>query len=128
VRFLLDEDVPRPVGVFLEARGHTVHYVEEALVKQSADELLASWADVNEGVIITFNHKHFKRLVSRVPAGGRERFRRASRISLTCDQTKALKRITAHIESIEWEFDQCQRRSDKRMMCEIGDTRFVTNR
>jgi hypothetical protein len=120
--------VPRPVGLFLAGRGHTVHYVEEALVKQSADELLATWADVNEGVIITFNHKHFKRLVARVPTGGRERFRRASRISLLCDQTRALRRLTAHIESIEWEFEQCQRRADKRMMCEISDSRFTTNR
>jgi predicted nuclease of predicted toxin-antitoxin system len=128
VRFLLDEDVPHPVGEFLENRGHEVFYVEDALVKQSADTLLAQWVDVNEGIVVTHNYKHFDRLVSRVPRGGRAKFRNASRLSLKCKQTRALQRVTALIESIEFEYEQCQQRTDKRLMCTIGDSNFTTDR
>jgi Domain of unknown function (DUF5615) len=128
LRFLLDEDVPRPVGDFLLDRGHAVFLVEDALVNGSADTLLAQWVHVNRGIVVTFNHKHFAALVSRVPLGGRERFRKASRLSLRCKQTRALQRVTAHIESIEFEYEQCQQRPDKRFMGEIGDSYFTTNR
>jgi hypothetical protein len=128
VRFLLDEDVPHPVGEFLERRGHEVFYVEDALVKESADTLLAQWVDVNEGIVVTHNHKHFQKLVSRVPFGGRARFRKASRLSLKCKQARALQRVSALIESIEFEYAQCQLRQDKRLMCTIGDTNFTTDR
>lgn len=128
MRFLLDEDVPRPVGEFLAERGHAVFYVEAALVKGSADVLLAQWVDINESVVVTHNAKHFKRLVSRVPIGGRTRFKRASRLTLKCAQTSALRRVRELIEDIEHEFDRCQQRADKRMMAEIGDTYFRTDR
>ena len=124
----MDEDVARSVGEFLERRGHEVFYVGHALVRGSADPLLAQWVDVNEGIVVTHNYKHFQALVSRVPTGGRARFRKASRLTLKCLQTRALQRVMAHIESIEWEYAQCQSRPDKRLMCDIGDSNFVTNR
>jgi hypothetical protein len=128
VRFLLDEDVPRPVGEFLAQRGHEVFYVEEALVKGSADILLAQWVDVNEGVVVTHNYKHFAVLLSRVPKGGRARFKKASRLTLRCAQPHSLRRVTELIEDIEYEYERCQRRTDKRMMSEIGESYFKTDR
>jgi hypothetical protein len=128
VRFLLDEDVPRPVGEFLAERGHAVFYVDEALVKGSADILLAQWVDVNEGIVVTHNYKHFDKLLSRVPKGGRARFKKASRLTLRCAQTHALRRVTELIDDIEHEYARCQQRVDKRMMSEIGDSYFKTDR
>lgn len=122
MRFLLDEDVPRPVGEFLAERGHAVFYVEDALVKGSADILLAQWVDVNEGVVITHNARHFNLLVARVPQGGRTRFRKASRLTLRCAQTRSLRRVKELIDDIEREHALCQQRADKRMMIEIGDS------
>lgn len=81
MRFLLDENVAHPVGDFLAQRGHEVFYVQDALVSRSADALLAQWVDVNEGVVVTHNHKHFATLVARIPVGGRARFKRASRLN-----------------------------------------------
>jgi hypothetical protein len=128
VRFLLDEDVPRAVGEYLAERGHAVFYVAESLMKGSADVLLVQWVEVNEGVVVTHNYKHFDKLVSRVPRGGRARFKRASRLTLRCAQTHALRRIKELIEDIEHEYDRCQQRADKRMMAEIGDSYFRTDR
>jgi hypothetical protein len=128
VRFLLDEDVPHAVGEFLAERGHAVFYVEDSLVKGSADTLLAQWVDVNEGVVVTHNAKHFKKLVSRVPSGGRTRFRRASRLTLSCAQPRSLRRVKVFIDEIEREYERCQQQTDKRMMCEIGESNFKIDR
>ena len=128
MRFLLDEDVAHSVGEFLEGRGHEVFYVEEALVRGSADRLLVQWVDVNEGIVITHNYRHFRALVARVPQGGRQRFRRASRLTLSCAQTRALERVSQLIEEVEWEYARCQQRTDKRMMCEIGNSFFRNDR
>jgi predicted nuclease of predicted toxin-antitoxin system len=128
VRFLLDEDVPHAVGEFLAERGHEVFYVAESLVKGSADTLVVQWVDVHEAVVVTHNYKHFEKLVSRVPKGGRARFRKASRLTLRCVQTHALRRVTDLIEDIEHEYERCQRRTDKRMMSEIGESYFKTDR
>ncbi|HEX2647498.1 MAG TPA: hypothetical protein VHO95_09730, partial [Candidatus Dormibacteraeota bacterium] len=105
-----------------------VFYVAESLMKGSADILLAQWVEVNEGVVVTHNYKHFDKLVSRAPRGGRTRFKKASRLTLRCAQTRALRRIKELIEDIEHEYDRCQQREDKRMMAEIGDSYFRTDR
>jgi len=128
VRFLLDEDVAREVGEFLAERGHHVFYVGVELVKGSVDPLLAQWVHVNEGIVVTHNYKHFQRLVSRIPEGGRTKFRKASRLTLSCRETQALRRLREFIVDIEAEYDECQNRSDKRMMCELGTSYFKKER
>jgi hypothetical protein len=128
VRFLLDEDVPRSVGEFLAERGHEVFYVGESLVKGSADVLVVQWVDLNEAIVVTHNYRHFDQLVARVPPGGRARFRRASRLTLRCAQTHSLRRVKELIDDIEHEYQVCQQRTDKRMMAEIGERHFRTDR
>jgi hypothetical protein len=75
-------------------------------------------------VIVTWD-KGFKELAKRAPHGQRQRFRNVSRITLKCNQARALARIRHYIESIEFEFAQAQKRGDKRLLVEITETTFV---
>jgi hypothetical protein len=74
--------------------------------------------------VVTWD-KGFRELVKRAPHGQRQRFRKLSRISLKCNQARALTRIRHYIESIEFEFTQAQKRGDKRLVVEITETTFV---
>ncbi len=76
------------------------------------------------GIVVTFNHKHFKKLVARAPAADRQRFRNLGRISLMCAAPRTLSRLEKFIEAIEFHHRQALRQSDKRLMVELGDAFF----
>jgi hypothetical protein len=124
IRFLIDEDVPVSVGHFLESRGHEVTWARDEFMPKTPDEFLARWSDENQAVVVTCNARDFRRLVRRVPAGGRTRFRRASLITLECAQSRARQRIEQVIDSIEFEYVGQLRRHDPRLMIEVKENRF----
>ncbi len=77
-----------------------------------------------QAIVVTWDYKDFKALAGRIPRGSRGRFRRLSLIAFRCKETNGLARIKDLIESIEFEYLQAQKRGQKRLMVEIGDSYF----
>lgn len=73
---------------------------------------------------MTWNHRDFKKLVSRVPQVGHAVLRNAGRINFRCDESKGRYRVEQVIESIEFEYEAAQTRGDKRLMVEVLTTSF----
>ncbi len=88
------------------------------------DPVIAQIGDSLEMVVVTWD-RGFKQLARRAPHGQRQRFRNLSRITLRCNQARALERLRRYIASIEFEFAQAQDRGDRRLLVEITDTTFV---
>ena len=124
MRLLIDEDVPQSAIDFLRERGHEVIEVREQVLPATADEVIALLGEEVDAIVVTCNARHFKHLISKVPHGARRQFRRVGRIAMECSQAQVRSRLEALIESIEFEYTQAQRRNDKRVMIEIGNTVF----
>ncbi len=127
IPFILDENVDNAVGQYLETRGHRVLFVNRVFAAMTKDEVIAAFGNEDKAVIIT-GDKDFKNLVQRAPQGSRQRFRSLGRISLGCPEPRARQRIEDLIESIEFEYEQAQKRDDKRLIMQISDSTFMVIR
>ncbi len=127
IPIILDENVDSAVGSFLEERGHYVQRVRELFAAMTKDEVIAVLGNENRAVIVTHD-KDWKTLAPRTPRGSKQRFRELSRISLLCREPRARQRIEDLIETIEFEYEQAQRKSDKRLLMQISDTSFTVLR
>jgi hypothetical protein len=126
ISFLVDENVPWDIVVFLRMRGHQVHYVGETFMKGSPDLLLLSTAEVNGYVIVTFD-KDFRQLIRQLPIGVRKRTERmAGRISFTCKETVAIERTRDLIEIIEAHYDFAVMQN-KRFVLQISETSITSS-
>ncbi len=121
---LMDENVPDSVSEFFRGRGHEVYLVRDLFLPGTPDPVIALAGDRQHAIIVTWNHKDFKRLATRIPVGERLRFRHLGRINFRCNEAHGSRRAEELIEWIEFEFAQVQKRSDKRLMIEIGETSF----
>jgi predicted nuclease of predicted toxin-antitoxin system len=128
IPFLVDEDVPASVARYLSERGHAVTHSREQLGRQTPDEFVARLGDQNAMVVVTCNAKDFKSLSSRRPSKGFAKFRHVGLLTLECGQVRALQRVQQVIESIEFEYAACQRRSDRRFFMEVRASSFVIQR
>ena len=72
------------------------------------------------GAVLVSHDKDYKALAPRVAIGERQRFRKLSRIALTCSEPQAANRINEALSLIEHEWSAAQGRSDKRILVEIG--------
>ena len=124
MRLLIDENVQDSIAQFFKQRGHKVELVREKFLPGEPDPVIAEAGDKMGVVVVTWD-KGFRQLAKRAPHGTRQRFRNLSRITLRCNQAKALERVQRYIESIEFEFKQAQNRGDKRLIVEVTDTTFV---
>lgn len=116
MRFLLDENVPHSIGLFLESRGHVVLVVGIAFPKSSPDEMLATAVETEGLVVVTFD-RDFRRLIQQVPEGSRARFeRQAGRLSLSMIESAALDRIADTIELIEFHYERSVQRQQRFIM------------
>jgi predicted nuclease of predicted toxin-antitoxin system len=121
---LIDECVPHSVAAVFSNRGHTVHFVTDLLAAQAADPLIAVAGNRLEAIVVTWNHKDFKSMTARVPEGNVQKFRRLSRISFRMNESQGAHRAQELIESIEFEYQQVQKKRDRRLLIEIGTTVF----
>ena len=122
MRFIIDHNAPDSVAAFLRARGHEVFLVREILMPDAPDPVIAAMGDDLEAIVVTWNHKDFKALASRMPTGTRATFRRLGRISLRCRAPRAVQRLEVAIDYIEFEYARRQRLRDRRLIIEISDT------
>ena len=127
MRLLLDENVQQSIADFLRSRGHEIHLVREALAPGTSDSDLSRVGDLLGLIVVTWD-RDLKRLAKRAPRGERQKYRRLGRISLRCNQARALSRVQQVIESIEFEYEQTQKHSDKRLFIEITETSFIVVR
>jgi predicted nuclease of predicted toxin-antitoxin system len=121
---LIDENVPDSVARFFAERGHDVHLVRDLFPSATPDPVIAKLGDELAAIVVTWNHKHFKTLASRVPSSESARFKRLGRISFRCNETHGRRRAEELIESIEFEYSLVQKRRDKRLIMEISETTF----
>jgi predicted nuclease of predicted toxin-antitoxin system len=121
---LIDENVPESVAAFFRERGHDVRLVRELFPRGTPDPVIATLDDRLAAIVVTWNHRDFKRLAARIPAGTEQRFRHLSRINFRCNEVRGRQRAEAFIESIEFEYEHAQQRRDKRLMVEITETGF----
>lgn len=128
ILLLIDEDVPQSVANLFAAHGHDVHHVRDELMPGSTDLLVARWADEQDGIVVTCNHRHFKRLIEKVPKEGRQRFRKAGLITIECTQPMARRRVEALLPSIEFEFGQARSSRDPRLLFRILTKSFSVSR
>src|SRR5689334_3342139 len=95
-----DEHIPPQIVAHLRGRGHAIHLVTQSTIKGEADEVVCALAEQLGGIVLTFNHRHYARLLARIPQSGTPRFPTAGRISFTCAANEALGRLQAVIEDI----------------------------
>lgn len=121
---LIDECVPHSVAAVFSRRGHTVHFVTDLLLAQAPDPLIAVAGNRLEAIVVTWNHRDFKTMTARVPPGNVTRFRNLGRISFRMNESRGARRAEELIEWIEFEYSQVQKRQDRRLLIEIGETKF----
>lgn len=120
---LIDENIPDSVATFLRERGHTVHLSRDVLASGAKDPVIAKVGDQMAAIVVTFD-KDFKKLISKLAQGERQRFRHLGRISLSCPAPRALVRLTKFIDAIEFHYQLSLREPDKRLIVELGDSYF----
>jgi predicted nuclease of predicted toxin-antitoxin system len=128
VDLLIDENVPDSVARYFRERGHRVTLVREILPRGTADPIVALVGDELRAVVVTWNHKDFKRLIARIPESGRRRFRNLGLITFRCSEANGRRRVEELIEWIEFEYAQAQRLPHQRLMLEIGESYYRSNR
>ncbi len=125
---VIDEHIPPPIVVYLRQRGHITHLVTQSTIKGSSDEVVCAIAEQRGGIVVTFDHRHYARLLARIPQSGVPRFPNTGRISFNGSADLALSRLQAVIEDIEQEFRKAQGRADTRLLVTIEKTRFSIER
>jgi predicted nuclease of predicted toxin-antitoxin system len=122
VDFLLDENVPRHVGVVLADAGHDVTTVVDHLPAGSPDQLVATAAMDMDRILISHD-RDMRRVERAFSQGVQGRFPRLSRLQLCCEEAAAARRVSMFLPVITAEFERVQGQEDNRLLIEIGDRR-----
>lgn len=112
----------------IRQRGHTTHLVTQSTIMGSPDGVVCALAEQLGAIVVTFDHKHYLRLLPRIPQSGMLRFPNTGRISFNGSADMALERLRAVIEDIEDEARKAQTREDRRVLVIIEKARFVIER
>ena len=127
MRFFLDEGVPRGVGLFLEAEGFEVLYLEDKIAKGSKDTLVAAVSEANDAVLIAFD-ADFKSIASRAGLS-QNRFKKLSLLRFEkCRESRAVERLSKAISLIRHEWEVTCAARDRRMFIVIQSETIRTHR
>lgn len=118
---LIDENVPRSVGKFLEARGHDVRLVLELFPGGTPDPIIATLGDKLSAIVVSWD-RDFEALVSRIPKGGQARFRRLGRISFKCNEVRGVALLERWIDHIEFHYERVRSSGEGRMILQIQES------
>ncbi len=121
---LIDENVPDSVSQVFRDHGHRVELVRDLLGGATPDHVVAEVGDYLNAIVVTWNVKDFKRLASRRQSD-QTRLRHLGRIDFVCPETQGATRARQMMRRIEFEFEECQRQRDKRLMIRITETTFT---
>lgn len=121
MRFLLDVHVSGEVAEYLAERGHKVFLAHERLLPGAADVLVVADAHSLGAIVITWNRKHYRPLITREAGRASTDFRNAGLMSFTrCRVGDAVRLLDRHIDNIEFEHERRQRLDDTRVIVEIS--------
>lgn len=121
---LIDEDVPNSVGQVFRDHGHEVRLVRDILGAGTPHPVIAKVANELRAILVTWNVRHFKRLSTRrnLSEFG---LHRLGRIDFQCLETKGAHRAEQMMRRIEFEYEEAQRRQDKRIFIRTTETTFI---
>ena len=117
---LVDENVPLSVTEFLRERGHDVRLVLDILLPGTPDPVIATIGDQMSALVVSWD-KDFDALVSRIPKGNQNRFRRLGRISLRGNETRGRQTLEKWIELVEFHYMQGLRDPNYRMIVSVSE-------
>lgn len=107
IPFFTDEDVADSVGTAIEQAGHKLVRLRDAMLRGSADPVVAAACREGGLVLVTHNYRHFRKH-SRDLETTQKTLDRLSRIDLECSQVIAARRIAEEMALIELEWErQC---------------------
>ena len=121
---LIDENVPESVSEVFRKHGHDVRLVRDVLGSATPDQVIAEVGNALSAIVVTWNIKDFKKLAGRRPDDQR-RLRNLGRIGFRCPEAKGAARAEASMNRIEFEYQEAQKRPDKRVMITITETTFT---
>jgi predicted nuclease of predicted toxin-antitoxin system len=125
IRFVIDAHVKNALRQFLVDSGHEVHSVRDELMPGALDPEIAAFAHQLGAVIITWNRKHFRPLISREHARRTTDFANAGLISCQCRPDDAVSLFAEHLPVIEFQYQRRQAMDDKRLIVELDQTKIT---
>jgi hypothetical protein len=125
MRFLLDEHAPNVLAEFLADRGHEVYFARERVPAGAHDRLIVAAANQLGAIVITWNFKHFRRLITRDNPQTLREFPDAGLISVICRSQRAVLLFEKWIRRIEIDYELRQTDDDRRVIVEIRETALI---
>lgn len=120
IPFFTDEDVADSVGEAIKTAGHELTRLRDAMLRGSADPVVAAACREGGLVLVTHNYRHFRKH-SREFEATQKALDRLSRVELECSQVIAAQRITEEIALIEFEWERQSSPDQPGMRIAIGD-------
>lgn len=118
---LIDENVPNSVAEFLASRGHDVRFVRDLFPGGTPDPVVATMGDKLSAIVVTWD-RDFDKLIRRIPAGNRARFRNLGRLSFRCNEVRGRALIEQWIDHVEFHYEQVTRAGRGRMIIQIQES------
>jgi predicted nuclease of predicted toxin-antitoxin system len=128
VRLLIDENVPRSVANLFVERGHEVIHVRDQLLPGTPDPVVAAVGDSMNAIVVTWNRSDFRSLASRFSTLSGRQLRNLGLIVFRCNEAQGRRRLEQFIDLVEFEYELCQQRNDRRLIVEIGKSYFKVQR
>ncbi len=117
--------VPNSVRDYLEAQGHEVFRVQEHVLRGATDRAVVAAASELQAIVITWNRRHYRTLITRSDSRSLREFPHAGLVSLEGEYTKGVDTLSRWIRRIEAEFSFRQIEDDKRVIVEVKTNGFV---
>lgn len=122
---LLDEGVARSVELVFRERSHEVRYVVEEPGAESPDVIVAAHAHRIGAAVVTWNYKHYRRLINRRQRSTNElTFPNMGLIGFQCPELDGPNRLRAFIELVEREYECVQKIPDRPFHVLVGHSWF----
>jgi predicted nuclease of predicted toxin-antitoxin system len=116
---IIDENVPDDIADFFRQHDYAVHLVREQFGAGTPDQVIARAADALHAVIVAWD-SDYKRLAGWSSRATTTRYPNMGLIILSGPQHQGLDLIRQHLEDVEFMYQRAQRRTDRRLLIEIG--------
>lgn len=117
---ITDEDVPESVASFLRSRCHDVTSVRDHFIRGTEDPVIAAGVSNWNGLLVTWNKRHFMDLAKRRTGSGNLRYPGMSVLTFGCHQSQGLARLTEVIEEIEFSHKVRVDGKGERLLVDVG--------
>lgn len=115
--------MPRSVGRFLEASGHNVIYLEQAVDRGSSDQIVVAAAQANDSILVALDGD--MREIARRNGVSNSRYKNLSLVKLSCNETQAANRLKQFLPLIESEWLLAEEKLARKLFVDISDSRIT---